>query len=722
MAARAGGGAGAAPEKLKPLYKALHEAFEEEDHEAALVAATKLLKLAPDEVEAQAAKAVAALYTGDYALALSTALPAQELERAYALYRLGRGAEALAILDASSQKGDESFRHLRGQALFKECRYDEAADVFAALVSEAGKNGGENAELVTNLYAAFVAARRGQEALARFPLNEELMDSCYELAFNTGAAMVDAGDLAAAEARLREAQATCVRVGEEDGMTTTALLDEGSGIQLELAYVLAARGKRGEAFEMVTTLMNKASKLSDPVVRVLAINNAAALREGGRHHKDMSSNLKKLQGSWRDAESKLMPTQRVLLTLNKALMLVHSGKIDEAKEALAAVKKEEGGREGGQAWWRVAMLEIAIKMQEDENASTSTYSPNADLQAVLQRVRTETSSSSSSSSPTTADAEQTIGTALAQVLMYQSKLQEAASVLESITSLQGYPAHAATLASLYARLGQDDKSLAVFDKALASLPPSLPPSFKIKLLQGAAAVRAAQGDHAGAAKALKGLLEGGEDVREELESDARLRAVAALVLATSWVDVGEAAKLAQKELPAVDLEGGVVNPEALETQGLPRRRSSVAAVRRTSLPTSTAAAAAGGGGEKQPQEQKKKNPEAIKRRRARARAAYLAELAAAGKYDANRPGPPPDPERWIAKSQRSYNKRGKKGRAKFVGAQGSGDGAQKDTARLDVASRVAAEKKKKGGGEEEKAGPMGGVGGVKMAGGRRRKK
>ena len=709
------GEASAASEKLRPLYAALHEAFEEEDHEAALVTATKLLKVAPDEVEAQAAKAVAALYTGDYALALSTALPAQELERAYALYRLGRGAEALAILDASVQKEDESFRHLQGQALFKEGRYDEAADVFAALVSEAGANGGEDPELMTNLYAAFVAARRGQEALARFPLNEELMDSCYELAFNTGAAMVDAGDLQAAEARLREARATCMRVGEEDGMTPSALLDEGSGIQIELAYVLAAQGKRGEAFEMVTTLMNKASKLSDPVVRVLAINNAAALREGGRHRKDMSSNLKKIQGQWKEAESKLLPMQRVLLTLNKALMLMHSGKIDEAKQILAAVK-EKGGKEGGQAWWRVAMLEIAIKMQ-DENASTSTYSPNADLEALLQRVRTEASPFSS-----TADAEKTVGTALAQVLVYQGKLQKAASVLESITSLQGFPAHAATLASLYARIGQIDKSAAVFDKALASFPPSLPPSFKIKLLQGAAAVRTAQGDHAGAAKALKCLLEGGEDVRGNLESNARLRAVAALVVATSWVDVGEAERLAQKELSALHLEEGV-DAEALEAQGLPRRRSSVAGVRRTSLPTSAVGGGGGGGAALQEQEQqqqqpKKKNPEAIKRRRARPRAAYLAELTAAGKYDATRPGPPPDPERWIAKSQRSYNKRGKKGRARFVGAQGSGDGAQKDTARLDVASRVAAEKKK-GGGEEEKGGPMGGV---KMAGGRRRKK
>ena len=34
---------------------------------------------------------------------------------------------------------------------------------------------------------------------------------------------------------------------------------------------------------------------------------------------------------------------------------------------------------------------------------------------------------------------------------------------------------------------------------------------------------------------------------------------------------------------------------------------------------------------------------------------------------------------------------GKKGRSKFVGAQGSGDGAQKDAAKLDVAQRVAAQ-------------------------------
>ena len=62
-----------------------------------------------------------------------------------------------------------------------------------------------------------------------------------------------------------------------------------------------------------------------------------------------------------------------------------------------------------------------------------------------------------------------------------------------------------------------------------------------------------------------------------------------------------------------------------------------------------------------------------------------------GKYNPDRPVQP-DPERWIPKTQRSYTKRGRRGRNKFVGAQGGGTGAgaEKDAAKLDVAARAAA--------------------------------
>lgn len=94
---------------------------------------------------------------------------------------------------------------------------------------------------------------------------------------------------------------------------------------------------------------------------------------------------------------------------------------------------------------------------------------------------------------------------------------------------------------------------------------------------------------------------------------------------------------------------------------------------------------------------KKKNREAILRKRTKQREAYLVRLESEGRYTPNKtPLTKPDPERWIPKSQRSYNRRGR-GRGRGggnVGAQGGGSGAgmEKEAAKLDVAARVAAAK------------------------------
>ena len=106
-------------------------------------------------------------------------------------------------------------------------------------------------------------------------------------------------------------------------------------------------------------------------------------------------------------------------------------------------------------------------------------------------------------------------------------------------------------------------------------------------------------------------------------------------------------------------------------------------------------------------ERKKNNRESILRKRAKQKEAYLKRLESEGRYDPNKiPLTKPDPERWIPKSQRSYNRRGRGrgGGGRYnnksnVGAQGGGAGAgmEKDAAKLDVAARVAA--KASGGGD-----------------------
>eukprot|EP00607_Mallomonas_marina_P001228 CAMPEP_0182431562 /NCGR_PEP_ID=MMETSP1167-20130531/50158_1 /TAXON_ID=2988 /ORGANISM="Mallomonas Sp, Strain CCMP3275" /LENGTH=181 /DNA_ID=CAMNT_0024618043 /DNA_START=131 /DNA_END=676 /DNA_ORIENTATION=+ len=79
------------------------------------------------------------------------------------------------------------------------------------------------------------------------------------------------------------------------------------------------------------------------------------------------------------------------------------------------------------------------------------------------------------------------------------------------------------------------------------------------------------------------------------------------------------------------------------------------------------------------------------KRKTKRREKYLLKLQTVGKYDPTRPVKP-DPERWIPKNQRSYAKRGRKNRGKFVGGQGSGDGAQKDMIKLDAYARAQLKK------------------------------
>ena len=105
----------------------------------------------------------------------------------------------------------------------------------------------------------------------------------------------------------------------------------------------------------------------------------------------------------------------------------------------------------------------------------------------------------------------------------------------------------------------------------------------------------------------------------------------------------------------------------------------------------TIAATGGGKGRARVGERKKKNRDAILRKRAKQREVYLSKLEAEGRYDPKQ-NPKPDPERWIPKSQRSYNRRGRRSRNKGTGAQGGGAGAgmEKDAAKLDVVARLAA--------------------------------
>lgn len=238
--------------------------------------------------------------------------------------------------------------------------------------------------------------------------------------------------------------------------------------------------------------------------------------------------------------------------------------------------------------------------------------------------------------------------------------------LESLPlPVQTCPGTKVALASLYGSSNNDEKA----EQLLSDLGNDI----------ALAEFRLERGQYEQAVDLLEGIL-------EEQGSNAPMEIKAMLVKALSYTDPEQAEDIAQSllEVTSAELDG-----EKLEAMEIPRFAKK--AGDSSSKVRKTIAATGGGKGRVKFGEHKKKNRDAILRKRAKQREAYLSKLEAEGRYDPKQ-NPKPDPERWIPKSQRSYNRRGRRSRNKGTGAQGGGAGAgmEKDAAKLDVVARLAA--------------------------------
>mmetsp|Transcript_27257 Transcript_27257/g.57344 ORF Transcript_27257/g.57344 Transcript_27257/m.57344 type:complete len:893 (-) Transcript_27257:172-2850(-) len=262
----------------------------------------------------------------------------------------------------------------------------------------------------------------------------------------------------------------------------------------------------------------------------------------------------------------------------------------------------------------------------------------------------------------------------------QSKPQPLIDALESLPSkMLSFPGTIVTLATLYGSCN-DNSSASKAEELLASLGDNI--SAKLAVAE----FRLAKGRYDDAVKVLDGLA----------EEDDSMTAKALLVQALSFADPEKAAELAN-DLEGAEVINYALDGEALESMEIPRfAKKFGASAGEGGSKVRKLIETAGGRRGSSIGERKKQNREAILRKRAKRREAYLARLQAEGRYNPDQtPLLKPDPERWIPKSQRSYNRRGRRGRYKSnIGAQGGGAGAgmEKDAAKLDVAARAAAAK------------------------------
>ncbi|KAG7393147.1 Signal recognition particle core component [Phytophthora pseudosyringae] len=613
-------------------FSELNAALKRENYTRAVDICNKIRSKFPDDVDAVKVKCVALirLEKFDKALELAAKYDFLAAEKAYCLYRLKQDDDALKILEGGSLEAQSTAQlHLAAQLHFRKGNYDQSILIYELLLSRA-QEGDDLLELQTNLLAAYASAGRSQELKDR----EIPIDDGFEVAFNKSFVAVQSGDWEAAEELLLTAERLCRDTFVAEGASEAEIEEEVAVIKTQLAFVKQMRGDVDGALSDYRNVLKL--KLHNRAVGVVASNNIVTIRKD----RDVLDSFKRLKNI--DAavmSDKLNPVQQEAVLTNRTLLLCLMNKTEECRESLEALKKQFPASKS------IADIVVLLAIKDQ--------SPAAAIELLQDDV--------------------SVGgrLGLAHVYLTEGQVLKAAESIRSIEELAHSPGTVATLIALYEQAGDSASAQAVLESAIAHHKISdYSSEYATKIREGDCWYKIQKKQYREAADAYLGLLEG--ETAGALDRDLRLRSMASLVVALSFCDA-EAAEARCAMLPVVEESG--VDPTELEKQ----------AARSTRL----VAKFADTGDKKSERKRAAKSPEAIARKRAKRKEAHLTNLRARPDYNASIGLVNPDPERWIPRKQRSHGKRGRRGRNRFVGAQGAGMGTEKDALKLDAAARAA---------------------------------
>eukprot|EP00899_Mesostigma_viride_P008537 jgi/Mesvir1/17685/Mv07865-RA.1 len=699
-------------EDVEELFTKLNDCVQSRDYDEVVEAADRIIRVLPQDSDAHTCKVVALLQLGQIPAALDAIKAAGpglsdalRVHEAYARYRSGAHAAALDLLRAIPPS--ELARHpgaapLRAQILYRSGDYAGCIRVY----EDEFQRLSDSLEIKTNVLAAYVAGGRSHEVPAVMQAMKAQPSDSFEMAFNAACAAIERGELASAEAMLLAGQ----RVGREalieDDATEEEVESELAALVVQLHYVRQLMGRSTEALAGYVDILK--AKPDDPVALAVAACNLVALR-GAR---EMFDGLKRMDRLIDKAGGKLSLTpalegrlsqrQRDAILLNRCLLLLRSGKMDACREVLAAMQGElasataqggggaGGGSNVGAAATRdlLVLLEAAVLLHEKKGEEADRL-----LAAHAQR------------SP---DASDLLHLTRAEMAAAQKDATRAlASLAQLSPALRHCPAVLATRCALLDRAGNGDAALEelqatieFYDRQAAeSGSPVLAP--QLRLWKEAAATYQSHGRFDKAVALFERLLQassapsrGGDAATD---ADLRSEAVLGLVMSAIHADA-EAAEKYSKFLPPLP-NAASVNVDALErTAAIPAPATAAAAGGAASgkdagkKPEGGAAGegkgkevvggadaggkggkgAAGAGQDNKGKRAAKKagNEDADRPKKKRKRKKIYPKG-----FDPANPGPPPDPERWLPKSERSTYKKSKGKKAQHHHAVRGSQGA-----------------------------------------------
>jgi len=600
---------------IEDLFTTLNRHIQRSEHEQAVKVADQVLSIAPNDEDAIRCKIVALIKNDSIDEALSTMESSRRLQidfsffKAYCLYRQNKLNEALEAL--KGQEGNSAVMLLQSQILFRMGKMDASLDIYQKLQ----KSKIESLEI--NLVAGLVSAGRASDVQGMMEALRVKATSSFELAYNTACSLIERNKYSDAEQLLLSAR----RIGQEalmeENLADDDIETELAPITVQLAHVQQLLGHKQEAIEAFTDIIKK--NLADESSLAVATNNLVSLKGP----KDVSDSLRKLdrlieKGSGpqtfqlaRGLDLKLSPKQKEAIYANRVLLLLHSNKLDQARELVAVLPDMFPDSV------TPILLQAAVFVRENKAGRA---------EEILGQFADKFPNKS-----------KVVFLARAQVAASAGHPQVAAESLSKIPEIQHLPATVATLVALKERAGDIDGAVSIFDSAIKwwSNAMSSEDNKLHVIMQEAAAFKLKHGRKEEAAKLYE----------ELVKSHGSVEALVGLIKTAAHSDIDKAEAYEKKLKPLPGLKS--VDVDGLEKTSGAKHVENGAHV-----------------GAAEPFESKSKEKAKKKRKR---KPRYPKG------FDPANPGPPPDPERWLPKRERSTfrPKRKDKRTAQVRGSQGA---------------------------------------------------
>ncbi|KAK4441467.1 Signal recognition particle subunit SRP72 [Sesamum alatum] len=600
---------------IEDLFTSLNRHIQRSEFDLAVKVSDQVLAIAPGDEDAIGCKIVALIKNDNIEEALSAIRDFSKKSsvdfsffNAYCFYRQNRLDEALETL--KGQEGNFADMLLQSQILFRLGKMEACVDIYQKLQKS------KIDSLEINLVAGLVSAGRASEVQGTLDSLRVKPTSSFELAYNVACSLIERNMYKDAEQLLLSSR----RIGQEtlveENLADDDIEMELAPIAVQLAYVEQILGRTQEAFESYSGIIKK--NLADESSLAVSISNLIALKGP----KDVSDGLRKLDKLIEKGEGpltfqlargldlRLSLKQREAIYVNRLLLLVHSNKLDQARELASALP----GMFPNSVM--PVLLQAAVHVRENK--------ANKAEELLWQCANKYP------------DKSKVILLARAQVAAAAGHPQIAAESLLKIPDIQHKPATVATLVSLKERAGDIDGADAVLDSAIRWWSNAMTEDNKLDvIMQEAASFKLRHGKKDEAARLYEQLV----------KSHGSMEALVGLIQTAAHTDIEKAESYEKQLKPIPGLKG--IDVESLEkTSGAKHTEKS---------PTSGIAEA-----------YEPKNKEKTKKKRKR-KPKYPKG------FDPANPGPPPDPERWLPKRERSsYRpKRKDKRAAQIRGSQGA---------------------------------------------------